>query len=176
MKIDWDLSARHTLDEVDWPKKSLDLYTTRLEPVESVRIRLPGNDVLKMTERASDVILYRRSNGPELLPPPEGDVLTEIEVYTVPLGVEDAYRRALAYADQFGLSRAPLQGWRRRRERGADDVTDRTTTAASERHLGAKDGPIPDVELLYSANEERPWVVKVALYWPPPKEGRAPSL
>ena len=170
MKIDWDLSGQHTLDEVDWPKDRLDSNTTQLKPVESVRIRLPANEVMEMTDRASDVTLYRRSNGPEPLPGPEGEILEQIEAITEPLGVEDAYRRALAYADQFGLSRAPLEGWRKRRNQGADDVTDRTATAGTARLRGAKDGPIPTVELLYSANDERPWVVMVAFYWPPPSD------
>lgn len=65
MKIDWDLSERHTLDETSWPKGRLDSYTTSLEPLESVRIRVPGDVTLQMSDRAKRVILYRRSQGPD---------------------------------------------------------------------------------------------------------------
>jgi len=169
MRIDWDLSEGHTLDEVTWQKENLDLYTTELKPVGSVRIRLPGDQTLEMREGLSGSIgLYRRSQGPEPLPGREGRILETVEFYTEPLTVDDAYGRALAYAKQFDLPRGPLDGWRQRREEGAEAPTDRTSTTILDRKLGGKGGPIPNVELLYSPNEERPWVVMVQLYWPPP--------
>ncbi len=171
MKINWDLSNRHTLDQVAWQQENLDLASTQLEPIESVRIRLPGGKVLQVRDKVSDIGLYRRSQGPEPLPPPEGEVLDKVEVYSDPLSVEDAYKRALAYADQFDLPRGPLEGWRERRDRGVDPVTDRTATTDLEQHLGGgKDGPTPTVELLYSANDDLLWVVMVQLYWPEPRE------
>lgn len=59
MKIDWDLSDRHTLDEVTWPKEDLDLDTTNIDSVESVRIRLPAGKVLRIPDRVKRIILYR---------------------------------------------------------------------------------------------------------------------
>ncbi len=120
MRIDWDLSGRHTHAEVTWSTKYPDAYTTQVKPVESVRIRLPEGKVLRMDDQASDVILYRRSQGPEPLPGPEGEVLVTVEVNSDPLTVEDAYRRALPYVKQFDLPRAQLETWRRRRQRGVD--------------------------------------------------------
>jgi len=168
MKIDWDLSERHTLDETSWPKGRLDSYTTSLEPLESVRIRVPGDVTLQMSDRAKRVILYRRSQGPDPLPGQKGRILDKVEVYTEPMPVEEAYRTALTYADQFGVSRAPFDDWLERRKKDVDPVTDRTGSGADNR-LGA-DGPFPLVELQYSPNEERPWGVMVQFYWPPPKE------
>jgi len=167
MGVDWDLSGRHTRAEATWTKKHKDSYTTSIEPIESVRIRLPAGKVLEMPDHASDIILYRRSQGPEPLPGPEGEVLDTVEVYTEPLTVDEAYRRALAYADQFNLPRFPLEAWRRRRERGEEPSADRTATTLVDQELGGKGGPVPNVELLYSSNDERPWVVMVQLYWPP---------
>jgi len=169
MNIDWDLSSAHTRAEVEWPEKYRDAYTTQLEPVESVRIRLPAGEVVRMPDRASDIILYRRAQGPEPLPGPEGEILEKLEVYSEPMDVEDAYRRALAYADQFDRSRAPIDAWRERRERGVDPVTDRTATG-SDQPLGGKGGPFLTVELNYSSNDDRPWIPTVRLYWPPPRE------
>jgi len=42
MRIDWDLSKDHTVDQVNWPEQDLDIPTTSIEPLDSVRIRLPG--------------------------------------------------------------------------------------------------------------------------------------
>lgn len=175
MTIDWDLSGRHTLKEVAWPQDRLDSHSTSVEPLESVSIRLPAGETLKVGDRAKRIILYRRSNGPEPLPAPEGETLETVEVYSTPLSVEDAYRRATAYAEQFQLPRAPLDGWRKRRKQGSEDATDRTTTTDLDQRLGGDDGPIPTVELLYSFNDERPWAVMVSFFWPPPEVGRGPS-
>ena len=170
MRIDWDLSKRHTLDEVTWQDENLDLDTTSIEPLSSVRLQLPSNETLRVPDRVKRVILYRRSQGLEPLPGREGRILETVEVYTEPLTVDDAYEQALAYAKQFDLPRAPLDGWRQRREDGAEAATDRTSTTIVDRKLGGRGGPIPNVELLYSPNDERPWIVMVQFYWPPPKE------
>lgn len=170
MRIDWDLSGAHTLDQVTWQKENLDISSTSLEPVESVRIGLPGGEVLRMRDRVKRIILYRPSGG-KPLPGSESEILEQVEVYSEPMSVEDAYRRALAYADQFDLPRAPLKGWRKRRDQNVDPVTDRTGTTVLDRRLGGKGGPIPYVELNYSSNDDRPWIPSVQLYWPPPREG-----
>ncbi len=167
MRVDWDLSDEHTLDQVAWQKENLDLDTTQLKPIESVRIRLPAGEVLRMEDRVSDIILYRRSRNLEPLPAPEGRVLTAVEVYSDPLNVEDAYQRALAYTDQFDLPRSAVEAWRKRREQGIDPVSDRTIIAADDTQLGGAGGPIPHVELVSTGTT---WTVSVQLYWPPPRD------
>lgn len=164
MRIDWDLSERHTLDEVSWPKDRLDSYTTQLEPVDSVRIRLPAETVVRLPDRASDIILYRRSQGPDPLPGREGEILDKVEVYSEPLVVEAAYRLALGYAEQFPLPRGGIEAWRKRRDQGVDPVSDRTYVGL-DKPLGGKSGPTVGIEFVYSANEERPWVVFVTIQW-----------
>ena len=168
MRIEWDLSSEHTLDQVTWQAENLDLDTTSIEPLESVRLRLPAGQVLRMTDRVKRIILYRRSKNLEPLPAPEGRVLTAVEVYSDPLSVEDAYRRAQAYADQFDLPRSAVEAWRERRGQGVDPVTDRTIIAADDTQLGGAGGPIPHVELVSTGTT---WTVSVQLYWPPPREG-----
>jgi len=169
MRIDWDLSAEHTLDQVAWPREDLDITTTSVEPLESVRIALPGGQVLRMDDHAKRVILYRPLEGAGPVPQPEGTV-SNVQVYGEPMTADDAYRRALAYVEQFDLPRPILENWRERRKRGVDPVTDRTGIGtADHRQLGGGGGPIPFVEMLYSFNDERPWAVMVQVSWPPPR-------
>lgn len=164
MNIDWDLSGAHTRAEVKWPEKYRDAYTTRLKPVESVRIRLPAGELLRMPDQAESIILYRRAQGPEPLPGPEGEILDKVEVYSEPLGVEDAYRRALALAGQLDLPRVGVDAWQERRDQGVDPVTDRTYVG-NDKPLGGKGGPLVGVEFNYSSDDERPWVVSVRVAW-----------
>ncbi len=155
MKVDWDLSKRHTLDEVFWPTDRLDSHTTQLEPVSSARVKLPAERVLEMRQRTGSVILYRRSQSLNPLPPPEGRILTTVEVYTVPLEVEDAYDQALELARQLDFPRGGIDEWRERRERGVAPEVDRTYTGRLK-PLGGEGGATVGVEFNYSANDERP--------------------
>lgn len=172
--VDWDLSESHTRAQVTWPKDQRDLYTAQLRPVRSARIRLPRGELIDIKGGLDDIGLYRLAQGPEPLPGPKGEILEAIEIYSDPLTVEDAYRRALHHADQFGLSRVPIRQWRERRERGVEGLTDRTATTFWDRRLGGENGPVPTVELLDSGDEARPWVVMISLYWEPPP-GSLPS-
>jgi hypothetical protein len=172
VRIDWNLSREHTLDQVDWPEDRLDRVEAQIEPVASVRMELPGDEVFEMGEEAHDVILYRRNSVSRPLPGAAGRVIEKIEVYTEPLTVDDAYRQAAGYVEQFGLPRAPLDDWRERRRQGVEQATDRTTLADDSLSLGP-DGPYPLVELNYSSDDERPWVVSGVFYWPPDEGGGA---
>lgn len=163
MRIDWDLSDKHTRKQVIWPSE--DLASTSVDPVESVRIRLPEDQVLRMPDRVQKIIMHRKANGPDPAPGPRGEVITYLQVDSKPLSVQDAYRRALAYAEQFDLPREPLEGWRERRDRGVDGLTDRTATTL-DRPLGGNSGPVPYLELRYSTTEGRPWRVSMQFFWP----------
>lgn len=165
MRIDWDLSGRHTRAEVSWPKERLDAPTTSLEPIESVRIRLPAGKLLQ-DDRVRSIILHRKARGPDPLPGAEGEIVDYVQVDSDPLSYEDAHRLAVAYAEQFDLPRAPLDGWLKRREQGVDPVTDNTATTVQNQRLGGKDGPAPYLELGYSTNDERPGAVSMQFFWP----------
>jgi len=154
MKIDWDLSARHTLDEVTWQKENLDLYTTSIEPVESVRIRLPDGKVLRVPDRVKRIGLYRRGQEGNPLPGPEGNILYNVEVYSDPLDVDDAYRLAVGYAKQFDLPRSGVEAWRKRRDQGVDPVVDPVVDRTYIGKFKAKKEPIVGINFLYSANDE----------------------
>ncbi len=166
MKIDWDLSQRHTLDEVTWPRESLDLDSTNIDPVESVRIRLPAGKLLRIRDRVSNIGLYRRSQEGYPLPGREGEILRNVEVYSDPLEVEDAYRLAVGYAKQFDLPRSGVEAWHKRRDAGVDPVVDRTYVGKYK----AKQQPIVGINFLYSADDERPWIVMMQFEWPEPRE------
>lgn len=166
MKVDWNLSARHTLDEVTWQKKSLDLASHSVEPIESVRIRLPAGKVLRVPDRVKRIILYRRSQEGNPLPGPEGKILYNVEVYSDPLDVDDAYRLGLGYAKQFDLPRSGVEAWRKRRDAGVDPVVDRTYIGKFK----AKKQPIVGINFLDSANDEHPWIVMMQFEWPEPRK------
>ena len=165
MRIDWDLSKDHTVDEVNWPEQDLDITTTSIEPLDSVRIRLPGGQDLRMADPVKRVIVYRPLASANPVVRPKGKVVDTVEVYSAPQTVDDAYRRALEYTEQFGLSNAALDDWRKRRKAGADPVGDRPFAGRNKR-LGGKDGPSVGVELNYSSNDDRPWTMLVRLSWP----------
>lgn len=124
-----------------WQDENLDLDTTSIEPLSSVRLQLPSNETLRVPDRVKRVILYRRSQGLEPLPGREGRILETVEVYTEPLTVDETYEQALAYAKQFDLPRAPLDGWRQRRENGAEAATD-VALLAQRRATVDRDGPV----------------------------------
>ena len=167
--VDWDLSGAHTRAQVTWPRDQWDAYTARLMPVESARIRLPEGKLLDIPAGLHDIGLYRRAQGPEPLPGPEGEILEKVEVYSEPLEVEQAYRRALEHVRLLEVPEWPIHTWRRRRERGFEELTDRTTATNLDRRLGGKDGLYPAVEMLYSADPAKPWKVMISLYWEPPE-------
>jgi hypothetical protein len=151
---------------VTWQKENLDLDTTSIEPIESVRIRLPAGKVLRVPDRVSDVGLYRRGQEGYPLPGPEGKILDKVEVYSDPLDVDEAYRLGLGYAKQFDLPRSGVEAWRKRRDQGVDPVVDRTYVGKFK----AKKEPIVGINFLDSANDEHPWIVMMQFEWPEPRK------
>lgn len=165
MAIDWDLSGRHTIAEVNWPNKRLDKVDASLESAKSVRIRLPEEKVLEMRDKVNRIILERKSRD-DRRPDAgaQGEIVNSVEVDSEPLSVKEAHRRALFYVEQFDLSRAALESWRERRGAGVDPVTDRTALGNSH-PLGGRDGPTLSLELVDSADDELPWALSLLLYW-----------
>jgi len=162
MSVDWDLSGKHTREQVTWPSKDDDIASTSIDPVDSVRIALPEGKVFRMTDRVREIILHRKGDNGRPRPGASGEEITYVQVDSDFMSVEDAYRRALSYVKQFGLPREPVEAWRRRRDKGVDPVSDKTATT-EDRPLGGERGPVPYLELRSTGVD---WVVSMQFFWP----------
>ena len=154
--IDWDLSRSHTVEDVGWPTET---SAASIEPVDSVRIRLPGGRVVQAGDEVHDVTMDR-----------SGDLVSSIKVDFDPLGTEDAYRVAMSLVEEWGLPREPIEEWHDARAAGrASGSEDLTSTALSTAESGARTGPggpVPSLQLRYSFVDERPTIVSLQFFWP----------
>ena len=146
--IDWDLSHSHTMDDVDWPKP--DLSAVEISPVEQVRIALPegrafesGGDVVH------DITLDRRDR-----------IVRNVQIDSHPRSAADAHELAVRWAEEWDLSREPLDRWRD----GAAKTPAITSGRPVER-IGAG-GPVPAVEIRSSFQDDKPALVSLQFYWP----------
>lgn len=151
--IDWDLSERPTVDDVDWPKPGQSVV--EFEPVDSVAIKLPEGLEFRAGEIVKRVFVER-----------EGDRVTLVRVHSDPSEPEDAYRVARDWAGDFDLPLEPLDKWIRERRSGAGDERSKALTTARGETIGPQ-GPAPSLEILYSFDRERPSYVSLALFWKP---------
>jgi hypothetical protein len=146
--IDWDLSSSHTVDDVDWPKP--DLSAVEISPVESVRIELPEGRSFEAEEGVvHDVTLDRRDR-----------VLRNVQIDSHPRSEADAHELAVSWAEEWDLSREPLDRWRD----GAAKTPAITSARPAER-IG-DDGPVPVVEIRNSFQDDNPALVSLQFYWP----------
>jgi hypothetical protein len=146
--IDWDLSTRHTTRDVDWPEP--DLSAVEISPVGRVRIELPaGRSFESDGDVVHDITLDRR-----------GRVVRNVQIDSHPRSEAGAHELALRWAEQWGLSREPLDRWR-------DGATG--TPAITSAPLGERigdDGPVPAIEIRNSFEDERPALVSLQFHWP----------
>jgi hypothetical protein len=146
--IDWDLSSSHTVDDVDWPKP--DLSAVEISPVESVRIELPDGRAFEAEEGVvHDVTLDRRDR-----------VVRNVQIDSHPRSEEDAHELAVRWAEEWDLSREPLDRWR-----DGETKTPVITSARPAERIG-ESGPVPALEIRNSFVDERPALVSVQFYWP----------
>ena len=146
--IDWDLSRSHTVDDVDWPKP--DLSAVEISPVEAVRIELPeGRTFEAESGVVHDVTMDRRDR-----------VVRNVQIDSHPLSATDAHELAVRWAEQWGLSREPLDRWR-----DGETKTPVITSARPEDRIG-ESGPVPALEIRNSFRDERPALVSIQFYWP----------
>jgi hypothetical protein len=146
--IDWDLSQSHTMDDVDWPKP--DLSAVEISPIEQVRIDLPGGRSFESDgDTVHDITLDRR-----------GRTVRNVQIDSQPLSASDAHQLAVRWAEEWDLSRVPLDRWRD----GATKTPAITSGRPAER-IG-DDGPVPIVEIRNSFEDERPALVSLQFYWP----------
>jgi hypothetical protein len=146
--IDWDLSRSHTVGDVDWPKP--DLSAVEISPVDEVRIELPeGRSFRSDGEVVHDITLDRRDR-----------VVRNVQIDSHPRSAADAHELAVRWADEWGLSREPLDNWRD----GATKTPVITSARPAER-IG-DGGPVPTVEIRNSFEDANPALVSLSFYWP----------
>ena len=146
--IDWDLSQSHTMDDVDWPKP--DLSAVEISPVEEVRIALPdGRSFESDGDTVHDITLDRR-----------GDNVRNVQIDSHPRSAAGAHELAVQWAEEWDLSRVPLDRWR--------DGAAKTPAITSGRPVEriGDGGPVPIVEIRNSFQDENPALVSLQFYWP----------
>jgi hypothetical protein len=146
--IDWDLSSSHTVDDVDWPKPGQS--AVEISPVESVRIALPeGRSFASDPGVVHDVTLDRRDR-----------LVRNVQIDSKPRSRADAHELAVRWAEEWGLSREPLDRWR-----DGGSKTPVITSARREERIGDS-GPVPALEIRNSFVDEQPALVSLQFYWP----------
>jgi hypothetical protein len=146
--IDWDLSSSHTVEDVDWPKP--ELSAVEISPVGAVRIELPEGRTFAAEEGVvHDVTLDRRER-----------LVRNVQIDSHPRSEADAHELAVRWADEWGLSRDPLDRWR-----DGETTTPVISSARREERIG-ESGPVPAVEIRNSFVDERPALVSLSFYWP----------
>ena len=144
MTIDWNLSASHTIEDVNWPRD--DLSAVVLDPVDRVSIRLPeGRRFAGDGELVHDVSLERR-----------GRTVQTVQIDSYPKPDDDAYRLAVRWAEEWGLPTEPLTAWRD----GGDSPVQTSVTESGR--IGPK-GPVPTVQIRPAEDGGR---ASLQFYWP----------
>ena len=146
--IDWDLSQSHTMDDVDWPKA--DLSAVEISPVEQVRIALPEGRAFESDgDVVHDITLDRRDR-----------TVRNVQIDSHPRSAADAHELAVRWAEEWDLSRVPLDRWR-----DGDAKTPAITSGRPGERIG-DDGPVPVVEIRNSFQDDNPALVSLQFYWP----------
>jgi len=105
-----------------------------IQPVSSVRIVLPEGRVFEAGNEVHDVNLFR-----------EGNEVRDIEIDYEPATTEDAYRRAISLATEWGLRRARLDEWiaerRAQRARGEENTSSRGLASPPGRSPSGRTDP-----------------------------------
>jgi hypothetical protein len=142
--IDWDLSASHTVADVEWPRD--DLSAVVLDPVGRVSIRLPeGRRFSGDGELVHDVSLERR-----------GRTVQTVQIDSHPRPADDAYRLAVRWAEEWGLPTEPLADWQ-------EDGDSTVQTSVTESGRIGPAGPVPTVQIRPAENGGR---VSLQFFWP----------
>jgi hypothetical protein len=150
--IDWDLSTSHRPSDVGFSPNG-DLDAEIIEDVDSVRIALPEGRTFQAAGDIHDVTVGN-----------DGDSLTLVAVEFQPEGVEDAYRRAVALAEEWDMPTRNIERWyRTARDEGDLAPIERTHSAE---FLGGRDGPQPSLEIR-PFDQDAPALVSFQLHWRP---------
>jgi hypothetical protein len=149
--ISWDLSTSNTARDVDFdPTAEVD--GTVIEGVESIRIELPDDRIFEADTDIHDVTIGT-----------QGEKLQLVAVEFQPQSVEDAYRRAVALAEEWDIPTANIDKWYRIASRPNDDLTTQGLSGSRD-VIGGPGGPRPYVELR-PFDEDAPALVSFQFQW-----------
>ena len=154
MAINWDLASSHTIEDIGFDRSDdTDHYS--IDAVESARVELPG-DLVFEADDVGDIRISRI-----------GDQVDEINIVLEPLTAEDAYERASALAEQAGLDQARLDDWLEqiRSARKADEREASVGQALATDDPEGSAGFHPSVEIQYSFDDDKPWLVFFTMFW-----------
>jgi hypothetical protein len=144
MRIDWDLSASHTVEDVNWPRD--DLTAVVLDGVNGVSIRLPeGRRFTGDGDLVHDVSLER-----------SGGTVQTVQIDSHPRPKDDAYRLAVRWAEDWGLPTEPLAAWR-------EDGDSTVQTSVTESGRIGPEGPVPTVQIRPAEDGGR---ASLQFFWP----------
>jgi|GEM_PF-6111619 len=147
MKIDWDLSKSHTMQDVDWPDPSISSIEPR--PLDSVRIRFSGGRELHETSGMKKLALDR-----------VGETVTELGLHSANLTADDAYELALRWARQWDLPTEKLEAWH------AAGAKRYNIVAYDPKAKPAAGDPNVSLKVLYSFDDDRPVSIALNFFWP----------
>lgn len=154
--IDWDLSTTHTRQDIGKEAGS-DAPAYQFRSVASVRIALPGERVFE-----ADDVQDIRINA-------EGADVKDIGVVLHPRTAEEAHARASGLAEEWSLRHEGIDDWLEEIQAARKEDGDEAgvgSALATDRVPGPTPFA-PSVEILYSFDDERPWVVMFDMYWDP---------
>jgi hypothetical protein len=147
MKIDWDLSRSHTMNDVAWPDPSAD--SIELRPIASARIRFSDDREINETSAIRRVAVDR-----------EGQQIAELAIYSTPATVEDAYRLALRWCKLWKLPTTTIDEWH------AGGGEHFNVAAYNPRQQLGPNHPEPSVKVLSSFDDDRPVIMSLQFFWP----------
>jgi len=146
MKLDWELSKSHTMQDVDWPDASTNAI--ELRPIASVRIGISGGRELHETGGIRRVAVDRH-----------GERISDVALYSEPATVGDAYELALRWCREWKLPTTTIDDWH-----AAGGKTFNMEAYDPKAKLGPND-PSVSIKVLYSFDDDRPVIMSLSFFW-----------
>lgn len=158
--MDWDLSNTHRPSDIGWDG---DNEAGSFDSVSSLRITLPEGRVFEAGDDVREVIFSR-----------DGDELDDLQVTFEEQTAEEAYERASQLVRDWGLDGENIDKWfAEARGKAGDEASEVDDSGAFATVFGppgagqlGPGGPEVTVEVRYSFDDDRPWVVAYDLGWP----------
>ena len=159
--LDWDLTESHTIEGIG--RADDGEGGGGFDSVESVRITLPDGSVFEAPDDVESIGFLAT----------DGE-LSHLDIAFEPETAEDTYARALALIEEWGLSVHPRvdSWWAQAQGVTGPEAAEVDTSEIFAARPGdfddvrlAPGGPVVEVRILYSFNDDRPFAVNFGLYW-----------
>lgn len=144
-KFDWDLSQRHTIEQVNWPAEN-DTNAWALKDV-ALRLKLSGDKIF--AGQMKDVTLAR-----------DGKEIASVVLHSPPQTTDAAYAEAKRLAKTWGFDERSLDEWYRTRKAENPENTFATFNAFRN-----DIEPSLALRLLHSFDDRAPWLVSFEVNW-----------